>query len=57
MLSDHISKSFETAKGILESLSNAIKAPASGSTDTKRLALVVIRTISRLHYEVSYHGL
>lgn len=46
-------KKFEVVKVILEAIAGAIKAPASGSVDTKRLALVVVRTISRVHFEVS----
>ena len=46
-------KKFEIVKVILEAVAGAIKAPTSGSVDTKRLALVVVRTISRVHFEVS----
>ncbi|KAG0125489.1 armadillo-type protein [Tuber indicum] len=52
LISSDLSKSFETAKSILESLTQAIKSPVSASTDTKRLALVVIRTVSRLQPEM-----
>jgi hypothetical protein len=52
LLSDSTSKGFETVKGILEALATAIKGPASNSTDTKRLALVVVRTVARKHEEV-----
>lgn len=52
LLSDKITKGFETTKNVLEALAVAIKAPASGSSDTKRLALVVVRTVSREHSEV-----
>ena len=54
LISEEIpNKNFEIVKMILESISCAIKAPVSGSVDTKRLALVVVRTISRMHFEVS----
>jgi len=54
LISEEIpNKNFEIVKTILESISSAIKAPVSGSVDTKRLALVVVRTISRMHFEVS----
>lgn len=46
-------KNYEVVKNILEAISGAIKAPVSGSVDTKRLALVVVRTISRVQFEVS----
>ena len=56
-------KKFEVVKTILEAITGAIKAPVSGSVDTKRLALVVVRTLSRVHFEVnppsdqqSYYG-
>ncbi|KAI5776643.1 armadillo-type protein [Geopyxis carbonaria] len=52
LMSEKISKGFETVKGIFESLTQAIKTPASGSSDTKRLALVVIRTTGRQHPEL-----
>lgn len=53
LISEEIKKNFEVVKVVLESISGAIKAPVSGSVDTKRLALVVVRTISRMHFEVS----
>ena len=53
LLSEHTSKNFETTKGIIEALAQAIKGPVSSSMDTKRLALVVIRTLGRLHEDVS----
>ena len=54
LISEEIpNKSFEVLKTILESISSAVKTPVSGSVDTKRLALVVVRTISRMHFEVS----
>lgn len=52
LLTPPANKPFEPSKQIFEALAGAIKAPASGSTDTKRLALVVIRTVARLHYDV-----
>lgn len=52
LLSQDIGKNFETTKGLLEALAGAIRGPISGSMDTKRLALVVVRTVSRLHFEV-----
>ncbi|RPA79656.1 ARM repeat-containing protein [Ascobolus immersus RN42] len=51
LLSEPHPKPFEATKAIFEGLATAVKAPASGSTDTKRLALMVIRTIARLHYD------
>lgn len=51
-MSDSLSKSFEFNKTLLEALRTAITNPPSGSMDTKRLALVVIRTISRCSDEV-----
>jgi hypothetical protein len=54
LLSEHTNKNFETVKGVLEALAAAIKEPISGSIDTKRLALVVVRTVSRTHEEVSH---
>ena len=52
LLSEHTSKNFETTKGIIEALAQAIKGPASSSMDTKRLALVVTRTLGRMHEDV-----
>ncbi|KAK6539624.1 translational activator of GCN4 [Orbilia ellipsospora] len=52
LLSDDIHKSFEFSKTLFENLATAIKAPPSNSTDTKRLSLVVVRTASRLHYDM-----
>lgn len=54
LLSEHTSKNFETVKSILEALTQAVKGPVSSSVDTKRLALVVIRTLSRTHEEVKF---
>ncbi|KAI5807467.1 armadillo-type protein [Peziza echinospora] len=45
-------KNFEVVKVIVEAIAGAIKAPVSGSVDTKRLALVVVRTVSRMHFEL-----
>ena len=45
-------KGFEVVKVILEAVAGAIRGPGSGSVDTRRLALVVVRTVSRLHFEV-----
>ncbi|KAF3922117.1 hypothetical protein ABW20_dc0110612 [Dactylellina cionopaga] len=52
LLSDDIHKSFEASKTLFENLATTIKAPTSNSTDSKRLSLVVLRTVSRLHYEM-----
>ncbi|KAK6355078.1 translational activator of GCN4 [Orbilia brochopaga] len=52
LLSDEMHKSFETSKTLFENLASAIKAPNSNSTDCKRLSLVVLRTVGRLHYEM-----
>ncbi|KAF3936974.1 hypothetical protein ABW19_dt0208464 [Dactylella cylindrospora] len=52
LLSDEIHKSFELSKTLFENLATAIKAPNSNSTDCKRLSLVVLRTVSRLHYDM-----
>jgi hypothetical protein len=52
LLSEHTTRSFETDKSILEALAQAIKGPVSASVDTKRLALVVVRTLARTHEEV-----
>ncbi|KAI5851570.1 armadillo-type protein, partial [Morchella snyderi] len=52
LLSEHTSKSYETVKTLLEALTQAIKAPTSGSIDSKRLALVVLRTVSRTHFDL-----
>lgn len=51
LLSEPHPKPFESTKAIFEALATAIKAPASGSNDTRRLALMVVRTIARLHYD------
>lgn len=36
---------------MFETLAATIKAPVSNSTDSKRLSLVVLRTVSRLQYD------
>ncbi|KAK6361403.1 translational activator of GCN4 [Orbilia blumenaviensis] len=51
LLSDNIHKSFETSKTLFETIAEATKGPTSNSTDTKRLCLIVLRTVSRLHYD------
>lgn len=51
MLSDDGNHSFETNKAIFEALAPVIQ-PGSPA-DTRRLALVVIRTVSRLHPEIT----
>jgi hypothetical protein len=49
-------ESFDKVQGtmqtILTVLISLIKQPPSGSTDTQRLSLVVIRTVAREHYEL-----
>ncbi|KGQ00757.1 hypothetical protein PAAG_12568 [Paracoccidioides lutzii Pb01] len=50
LLSEDITRNFEIDKPLIEALSPAIKP--GGPTDTRRLALVVVRTISRLHPEL-----
>lgn len=49
ILAENKNKSFESTKPIFEALASVI--PAGHPADTRRLALVVIRTISRLHPE------
>ncbi|KAJ5485375.1 eIF-2-alpha kinase activator GCN1 [Penicillium diatomitis] len=51
LLSSQGDHSFETHKAIFESLTSAIQP--GGPVDTRRLALVVIRTVSRLHPELT----
>ncbi|OJD14930.1 hypothetical protein AJ78_04769 [Emergomyces pasteurianus Ep9510] len=50
LLSADIARSFETDKPLIESLAPVI-APG-GPTDTRRIALVIVRTVSRLHPEL-----
>jgi len=52
LISDAISKNFEQVKRVLEALAQAIKQPNSGSNDTKRLALVVVRTVARVNFDL-----
>ncbi|EEA25943.1 hypothetical protein EYB25_003176 [Talaromyces marneffei] len=49
ILAESESKSFESTKTVFESLASVI--PSGHPADTRRLALVVLRTISRLHPE------
>lgn len=51
LLSEDGDHSFETHKTIFEALAAAIQP--GGPVDTRRLALVVIRTVSRLHPELT----
>ena len=54
LISDEIpNRNFELVKPVVEALAEAIVAPVSGSVDTKRLTLVVVRTVSRVHSEVT----
>ncbi|PGH08884.1 hypothetical protein GX51_00941 [Blastomyces parvus] len=50
LLSEHITRNFETDKPLIEALAPAIKP--GGPTDTRRIALVIVRTVSRLHPEL-----
>jgi len=52
LLSESITKNFESTKSIFEVLANAAQKPESNSTDTRRLSLVVIRTICRVNYDL-----
>lgn len=51
LLAEQVNPSFETCKSILEALAVATK-PGS-PVDSRRLALVVIRTVSRKHSEIT----
>ncbi|EDN10947.1 60S ribosomal protein L19 [Histoplasma mississippiense (nom. inval.)] len=50
LLSESITRNFETDKPLVEALANVIKP--GGPTDTRRIALVIVRTVSRLHPEL-----
>ncbi|EGC41862.1 60S ribosomal protein [Histoplasma capsulatum var. duboisii H88] len=50
LLSESITRSFETDKPLVEALANVIKP--GGPADTRRIALVIVRTVSRLHPEL-----
>ncbi|KAK2778996.1 translational activator of GCN4 [Emmonsiellopsis sp. PD_33] len=50
LLSESESRNFETDKPVFEALAPAIQP--GGPTDTRRIALVVVRTVSRLHPEL-----
>lgn len=50
LLSEH-PKSYEDTKEIFETLANII--PPGGPTDSRRLALVLVRTISRVHSDMT----
>ncbi|PGH14782.1 hypothetical protein AJ79_02798 [Helicocarpus griseus UAMH5409] len=50
LLSEDVPRNFETDKPLVEALAPAIKP--GGPVDTRRIALVVVRTVSRLHPEV-----
>lgn len=51
LLSNDGNHAFETSKSIFEALATAIQA--GSPSDTRRLSLVVVRTISRLHPELT----
>ncbi|PGH33279.1 hypothetical protein GX50_03890 [[Emmonsia] crescens] len=50
LLSEDITRNFETDKPLVEALAPVIKP--GGPTDTRRIALVIVRTVSRLHPEL-----
>ncbi len=43
---------FPLSKKLIETLSKAMQAPVSSSNDTRRLSLVVVRTIARANYDL-----
>ncbi|ODV90703.1 hypothetical protein CANCADRAFT_51022 [Tortispora caseinolytica NRRL Y-17796] len=51
LLSDKFELSFEQRKNLISALASAITSPPSASTDTRRLSLVTIRTVSRLRID------
>ena len=52
MTNPSIEKDGHLTQSIFNVLSGIIRQPPSGSTDSQRLSLVVVRTISRKDYEV-----
>jgi len=52
MTNEFFMKDNETLETVFGTLQNLIRQPPSGSTDTQRLALVVVRTVSRKYYDV-----
>ena len=52
MTNPSIGKDGHLTQSVFNVLGNIIRQPPSGSTDSQRLALVVVRTTSRKDYEV-----
>jgi hypothetical protein len=52
MTNEAFKKGDETLEIVFGTLQNLIRQPPSASTDTQRVALVVIRTVARTHYNV-----
>ena len=57
MTNNSISKDADSTESVFTTLRDIIRQPPSGSTDSQRLSLVVIRTTCRKDYEVQrlYH--
>jgi hypothetical protein len=55
MSNNGITKSAQLSESVFGDLEAIIRQPPSGSTDSQRLSLVVIRTVSRKDYEVLSH--
>jgi hypothetical protein len=55
MTTDKIEKNEEMIRLIFDTLATIIRLPPSGSTDSQRLSLVVIRTTCRKDYKVHRH--
>ena len=52
MTNNAIKKDAHFAQSVFSVLREIIRQPPSGSTDSQRLSLVVIRTVSRKNYDV-----
>ncbi|OLL26067.1 Translational activator gcn1, partial [Neolecta irregularis DAH-3] len=52
LLSEKLSIGFSSTKALLTGLAETIEQVSSGNTDNKRLALVVIKTVSRLRFDM-----
>lgn len=54
MTNASLGKNVGMTKPVFSVLGDIIRQPPSGSTDTQRLSLVVIRTVSRKDHEVYF---
>jgi hypothetical protein len=56
MTNEKCKMSDEMTQSVFDTLVTIIRQPPSGSTDTQRLGLVVVRTLCRKDYEVCHQS-